>query len=262
MMKLSSFDVNAWKERTLPPCDTAVQLRDGGHGWFSWKLVEQHRHVEDNWYLKNTEFYSIEWNWCFSDCDREELCISCHSIAVPLWDGTFALARNCEIHYSGEFFLQTENAAELIGGGFAHTDEVVDLACGWSAMKPHKIPIEKKTQELEKIPEQKEKTPTIVMGTNTREESPSEMRNELVNNLNAAKEAIFRCTVERDSSLAEYAHLFAQRLEQQVISVIEDGLEALSIYEEAGEALDENTKKRLLNYVHLALKFKGLEESS
>ena len=87
-------------------------------------------------------------------------------------------------------------------------------------------------------------------------------RDELTRNLEAAKEAIFRCTVERDSSLAEYAYLFAQRLEQQVISVIEDGLEALSIYEEAGEALDEHTKKRLLNYVHLALKFKGLEESS
>ena len=87
-------------------------------------------------------------------------------------------------------------------------------------------------------------------------------RDELTRNLEAAKEAIFRCTVERDSSLAEYAHLFAQRLEQQVISVIEDGLEALSIYEEAGGALDENTQKRLLNYVHLALKFKGLEESS
>ena len=87
-------------------------------------------------------------------------------------------------------------------------------------------------------------------------------RDELTRNLEAAKEAIFRCTVERDSSLAEYAHLFAQRLEQQVISVIEDGLEALSIHEEAGEALDENTKKRLLKYVHLALKFKGLEESS
>lgn len=87
-------------------------------------------------------------------------------------------------------------------------------------------------------------------------------RDELTRNLEAAKEAIFRCTVERDSSLAEYAHLFAQRLEQQVISVIEDGLEALSIHEEAGEALDENTKMRLLNYVHLALKFKGLEESS
>ena len=87
-------------------------------------------------------------------------------------------------------------------------------------------------------------------------------RDELIRNLEAAKEAILRCTVERDSSLAEYAHLFAQRLEQQVISVIGDGLEALSIYEEAGEALDEHTKKRLFNYVHLALKFKGLEESS
>ena len=87
-------------------------------------------------------------------------------------------------------------------------------------------------------------------------------RDEMTRNLEAAREAIFRCTVERDSSLAEYAHLFAQRLEQQVISVIEDGLEALSIYEEAGEALDESTKKRLLDYVHLALKFKGLEESS
>ena len=87
-------------------------------------------------------------------------------------------------------------------------------------------------------------------------------RDELTRNLEAAREAIFRCTVERDSSLAEYAHLFAQRLEQQVISVIEDGLEALSIYEEAGEILDESTKKRLLNYVHLALKYKGLEESS
>ena len=87
-------------------------------------------------------------------------------------------------------------------------------------------------------------------------------RDELTRNLEAAREAIFRCTVERDSSLAEYAHLFAQRLEQQVISVIEDGLEALSICEEAGEDLDENTKKRLLNYVHEALKFKGLEESS
>lgn len=87
-------------------------------------------------------------------------------------------------------------------------------------------------------------------------------RDELTRNLEAAREAIFRCTVERDSSLAEYAHLFAQRLEQQVISVIEDGLEALSICEEAGDDLDENTKKRLLNYVHEALKFKGLEESS
>ena len=53
---------------------------------------------------------------------------------------------------------------------------------------------------------------------------------------------LFFGAVERDSSLAEYAHLFAQRLEQQVISVIEDGLEALSIYEEAGEALDETQK--------------------
>ena len=158
--------------------------------------------------------------------------------------------------------MLSENARELMLGGFAHRDEVVELVNGLFAIKPDNITMEENTQKLEKIPEQKEKTPTIVMGTNTREESPSEMRNELVNNLDAAKEAIFRCKVERDSSLAEYAHLFAQRLEQQVITVIEDGLEALSIYEEAGEALDEHTKKRLLNYVHLALKFKGLEESS
>ena len=158
--------------------------------------------------------------------------------------------------------MLSENARELVLGGFAHSDEVVELANGLFAIKPDNITMEENTQKLEKIPEQKEKTPTMVITNNTRKEVHGELRDELVNNLNAAKEAIFRCTVERDSSLAEYAYLFAQRLEQQVISVIEDGLEALSIYEEAGEALDENTKKRLLNYVHLALKFKGLEESS
>ncbi len=85
-------------------------------------------------------------------------------------------------------------------------------------------------------------------------------RGQLISNLDAAKEAILRCTVERDSSLAEYAHLFAYRLEQQVVAVIEDGLEALSLLEEAEKHLDEETKKRLMNYVHLALHLKGLEE--
>ena len=261
MMKLSSFDVNAWKERTLPPCDTAVQLRDGGHGWFSWKFVEIHRYSERGWDGKG-DFFSIEWDDCTTTNNCRERCIDCLSIAVPLWDGTFALASDCEIHHSGAFFMLSENARELVLGGFAHSDEAVELANGLFAIKPDNITMEENTQKLEKIPEQKEKTPTMVITNNTRKELHGELRDELVNNLNAAKEAIFRCAVERDSSLAEYAHLFAQRLEQQVISVIEDGLEALSIYEEAGEALDEHTKKRLLNYVHLALKFKGLEESS
>lgn len=91
------------------------------------------------------------------------------------------------------------------------------------------------------------------------EMSCGDYRGQLLSNLDAAKDAIIRCTVERDSSLAEYAHLFAYRLEQQVVSVIEDGLEALSLLEEADKHLDEETKKRLMNYVHLALHLEGLE---
>lgn len=158
----------------------------------------------------------------------------------------------------------SDGSIQLRDGGFGRLswDEAVELARGGYTIKPENIPMEENAQTLEKLPGQKEKNPPMMRETNTGEELPGEPRDALQNNLHAAKEAILRCTVERDSSLAEYAHLFAQRLEQQVISVIEDGLEALSIYEEAGSDLDEETKKRLLNYVQLALKFKGLEESS
>ena len=267
-MKETVFDADMAKNRSWSDgaSDGAVQLRDGGFGWFGWCEVEERRDWEDNPLLPEGEFASVEWEKC-SDCDGSMkqcygFCVTCQSIAVPLWDGTFALAEECKIHHSGEFFLLAKDAAKLLGGGFAHMDEVVQLANGGYVIKPENIPMEENAQTLEKLPGQKEKNPPMMRETNTGEELPGEPRDALQNNLHAAKEAILRCTVERDSSLAEYAHLFAQRLEQQVISVIEDGLEALSIYEEAGSDLDEETKKRLLNYVQLALKFKGLEESS
>jgi len=267
----TNFDLNAWKSHSLPADGSTVELFDGTFGWYSGQLIEENRTVtvvDCSAYGDTWEYYSTNFNKCYSrrtyECFYRQLgvpCINCDSVAVPLWDGTFGLAKNCKIHYSGKFFLLSENAIDLNKGGYAHEDEVVMLTDGTHGLKPDHTPMEGNIQNLENKPEQKDDTPIIEIEDHTREAFHAEFREALENNLNASKKAALRCTLERDSSLAEYAHLFAQRLEVQVISVIKDGLEALSIYEEAGDDLDEATKKRLLDYIHRALRFKGLGDS-
>ena len=93
----------------------------------------------------------------------------------------------------------------------------------------------------------------------TSEDELRSLHRALLSNLDAANEAKLRCSVERDSSLAEFARLFAQRLDDQVIAVVKDGLEALNILEKTGARLDDETKNRLMSHVQIALKFKGLE---
>jgi len=233
--------------------------------------------------------------------EPEQLVEFFENMAVPLWDGTFGLYREAVLHWTGNYFLEKSEAIMISGGAYAFPEETIELHSGQVRLRRNlrKLDEDPEVHDTSKQPllrpEPSSLKPTtdspnieVVQDADSQDgdEGPSNLVNEppkpsgavepnrmehlidlesrLHKNLRAAEEAIDQCLRERDHTLADFAQLFAMRLQQHVVQSIQNGLEAVQLLqyftsEDGSNSLPAECEARLFRYAHEAAKFHGIE---